>query len=153
MQCLRSFLIQQAGIKACASAPISLLLLSSALRRRPGSHRESICQWFLVAPPAHSGSPPVPWSTVTTLHQHRSEHKHLPVSQFAKTILRYMASTGLGHGGSWIDPHLYVSWAVFQSRLLTTALSHGWCSQARVGPAVGYGETTLVLWSLGAGTG
>jgi hypothetical protein len=50
MQCLRSFLIKQAGIKACASAPISLLLLSSALRRRPGSHRKSIYQWFLVAP-------------------------------------------------------------------------------------------------------
>jgi hypothetical protein len=82
MDGLRSFLNEQARIKACASAPISLLL-SSALRRRPGSDSNSI----------HVGAGTLPPAACLCHH-----------TVLAKTILRYVCPDRfwmtVGHGST-----------------------------------------------------
>ena len=82
MDGLRSFLNEQARIKACASAPISLLP-SSALRRRPGSDSNSI----------HFGAGTLPPAACLCHH-----------TVLAKTILRYVRPDRfwmtVGHGST-----------------------------------------------------
>ena len=112
---MRSFLIKQARIKACASAPISLLLLSSALRRRPGSDSKV----------THGGAGTLP---PAARHCHRFPSTGARGrSSSATTILRYVRldrfRTTVGHGSMlrsmmqfwaiclYLGLHLEASWS------------------------------------------
>jgi hypothetical protein len=129
MDGLRSFLIEQARIKACASAPISLLP-SSALRRRPGSDSNSI----------HFGAGTLPPAACLCHH-----------TVLAKTILRYVRPDRfwmtVGHGSTLRGGPQYSCtgvglWAVSKPQQWDRGL--GFCAlhgndSTSVGGGIGFG--------------
>ena len=129
MDGLRSFLNEQARIKACASAPISLLL-SSALRRRPGSDSNSI----------HVGAGTLPPAACLCHH-----------TVLAKTILRYVRPDRfwmtVGHGSTLRGGPQYSCtgvglWAVRQATAVGSGvglLRVAWQGQHRGLVGIGFG--------------